>query len=145
LIGFPQRQVNAGIQRRSETGQNRPSIAQGCSLIPAAPNVPPLLPTTTGESAVTPSGSSFDPAATNDVDSGADTDTENCVNSGPICDRSLELTPDPTKCPNMPTLTYTVKFPTPGNFKFVCLIHRDMTGVIHVLTTAASLPHNVDV
>jgi plastocyanin len=38
--------------------------------------------------------------------------------------------------------TYTVKFPTPGNFKFVCLIHSDMTGVVHVLPLTATLPHN---
>ena len=124
------------------TGQNRPSVAQGCAVIPAAPNVPALPSTTTGESAVTPSGSSYDPAAAAGADTGADTDNEPCVNSGPICDRALQVMPDPTKCPNMPALTCTVKFPTPGNFKFVCLIHRDMTGVVHVLSTSTALPHN---
>ena len=119
-----------------KTGQNRPSTAQGCQFIP--PSTTP-----TGESAVTLSGSSYDPTATADVDTGgADTDTEPCVNSGPICDRTLQVMPDPTKCPNMPTLTYTVTFPAPGNFKFVCLIHRDMTGVVHVLSTSTALPHN---
>src|SRR5215472_3877231 len=29
--------------------------------------------------------------------------------------------------------TYSVKFPTAGNFKLVCLVHADMTGVVHVL------------
>src|SRR6266852_7486779 len=29
--------------------------------------------------------------------------------------------------------TYTVKFPTAGNFKFVCLVHSNMTGAVHVL------------
>jgi plastocyanin len=38
--------------------------------------------------------------------------------------------------------TYTVTFPNPGNFKLVCLIHRDMTGVIHVLDLLANLPHD---
>lgn len=133
-------------------GQNRPSTAQGCSVIPAAPNTPPLPSVTTNESVVTASGSSFDPSAPDDAaldpnPPTPDTDnTENCINSGSICDRSLQLTPDPTKCPNMPTLTYTVTFPKPGNFKFVCLVHRDMTGVVHVLDPAVSpkLPHDQD-
>jgi len=53
-----------------------------------------------------------------------------CVNSGIL--------------PDAPTQkkTFTVKFPTAGNFKFVCLIHADMTGVVHVLPLAATLPHN---
>ncbi|HVB54900.1 MAG TPA: plastocyanin/azurin family copper-binding protein [Candidatus Acidoferrales bacterium] len=45
--------------------------------------------------------------------------------------------------------TYTVKFPTPGNYKLVCLVHADMTGIVHVLQNtdatapfyAASLPY----
>lgn len=37
--------------------------------------------------------------------------------------------------------SFTVKFPTPGNFKLVCLVHTHMTGVIHVLPVAAKLPH----
>ncbi|MEO6966166.1 MAG: plastocyanin/azurin family copper-binding protein [Acidobacteriaceae bacterium] len=57
-----------------------------------------------------------------------------CVNSGPLADQA----------------TYTVNFPTPGNYKLVCLIHPDMNGVIHVLQNtdrsapfyAASLPYN---
>lgn len=38
--------------------------------------------------------------------------------------------------------TYSVTFPTVGNFKFVCLIHADMTGVIHVVDPSAALPHD---
>ena len=38
--------------------------------------------------------------------------------------------------------TYTVNFPTPGNFKLVCLVHVDMTGVVHVLNLAETLPHD---
>jgi plastocyanin len=38
--------------------------------------------------------------------------------------------------------TYSVTFPVAGNFKFVCLIHADMTGVVHVLDTSAVLPHD---
>ncbi len=38
--------------------------------------------------------------------------------------------------------TYTVNFPTAGNFKLVCLVHVDMTGVVHVLDPAQPLPHD---
>jgi plastocyanin len=63
-------------------------------------------------SGVQPSGSSYSGAA--------------CVNSGPMAGG----------------VTYTVKFPTPGNFKLVCLVHTDMNGTIHVLPTGAALPHD---
>ena len=59
-----------------------------------------------------PSGSSFDGSA--------------CVNSGPLAAGA----------------TYTVRFPTAGNYKLECLIHPDMTGVIHVLPLTATLPHH---
>lgn len=36
---------------------------------------------------------------------------------------------------------YSVTFPIAGNFKFVCLIHADMTGVVHVVDSAQSVPH----
>ena len=51
-----------------------------------------------------------------------------CVNSGPFVTGG----------------TYTVTFPTAGNYKLVCLVHRDMTGVVHVLDVrgALPLPHN---
>jgi len=38
--------------------------------------------------------------------------------------------------------TYTVSFPSVGNFKFVCLIHADMTGVVHVVDPSAALPRD---
>jgi plastocyanin len=38
--------------------------------------------------------------------------------------------------------TYTVNFPTAGNFKFVCLVHADMTGAVHVLDLSEPLPHD---
>jgi len=38
--------------------------------------------------------------------------------------------------------TYTVNFPTPGDFKLVCLVHVDMTGVVHVLDLSETLPHD---
>lgn len=51
-----------------------------------------------------------------------------------------------SKCVNSGTLsnkaTYTVTFPTPGNYKLVCLVHADMNGVVHVLPTSATVPYN---
>jgi plastocyanin len=37
--------------------------------------------------------------------------------------------------------TYTVTFPTAGNFKLVCLVHNNMTGAVHVLDPKEKLPH----
>ena len=39
-------------------------------------------------------------------------------------------------------VNYTVNFPTAGNYKLVCLVHSDMTGVVHVLGPLETLPHN---
>lgn len=36
----------------------------------------------------------------------------------------------------------TVTFPIAGNFKLVCLIHEDMTGIVHVLDSSQPLPHD---
>ena len=33
--------------------------------------------------------------------------------------------------------TFTVKFPNPGNYKLVCLVHTDMNGTVHVLANTA--------
>jgi plastocyanin len=52
-----------------------------------------------------------------------------CVNSGRI---------------GMAGTTYTVTFPSPGNFKLVCLIHANMTGMVHVLGPVEPLPHDQD-
>jgi plastocyanin len=53
-----------------------------------------------------------------------------------------------TTCVSAPPLlagdSYTVKFPKAGNYKLICLVHPHMTGVIHVLASAADLPHNQD-
>jgi plastocyanin len=38
--------------------------------------------------------------------------------------------------------SFTVTFPSVGNFKLVCLVHPDMTGVVHVLDTSVPLPHD---
>jgi plastocyanin len=60
----------------------------------------------------TPDGSSFDNSA--------------CVSSAP----------------STPGQTYTVSFPSAGNFKLVCLVHTRMTGAIHVLSLSETLPHD---
>jgi plastocyanin len=59
----------------------------------------------------TPNGSSFDGAV--------------CVNSGTLTEPA----------------TYTVMFPKAGNFKVVCLVHNNMTGIVHVLNVSQPLPH----
>src|SRR5258708_30092877 len=52
---------------------------------------------------------------------------------------------DGSTCVSTPPLpkgqTFSVTFPTPGNYKLVCLVHADMTGVVHVLDTTVPLPH----
>ena len=51
---------------------------------------------------------------------------------------------DGSRCVTSPELvngqTYTVHFPTVGNFKLVCLVHPSMTGTVHVLGVSESLP-----
>jgi plastocyanin len=63
----------------------------------------------------TPDGSAFDGSG--------------CVNSGRITTAGT---------------TYTVVFPTPGNYRLVCLIHVNMTGLVHVLNASEPLPHDQD-
>ena len=65
----------------------------------------------TGCPGATPDGSSFDGTT--------------CVNSRDV------LIDGPT---------YTVTFPTTGNFKLTCLVHLNMTGVVHVLDRSQELP-----
>jgi plastocyanin len=51
-----------------------------------------------------------------------------------------------TACVNSGTFasgqTYTVNFPTAGNFKLVCLVHANMTAMVHVLNLTETLPHD---
>jgi plastocyanin len=51
---------------------------------------------------------------------------------------------DGSSCVTTPPLvigsTFTVQFPVTGNYKLVCLVHENMTGVVHVLDSAANLP-----
>jgi plastocyanin len=58
--------------------------------------------------------------------SGSTEDGMSCVNSGALLNGQ----------------GYSVVFPTPGNYKLVCLVHNNMTGMIHVLEAGAALPHN---
>ncbi len=55
---------------------------------------------------------------------------------------------DGTKCVSTPFFlkgaSFTVSFPQTGNFKFVCLVHNNMTGVVHVLELGEVLPHDQD-
>ena len=51
---------------------------------------------------------------------------------------------DGSTCVTTPPLVkgqaFTVQFPLRGNYKLVCLVHENMTGVVHVLEPAAKLP-----
>jgi plastocyanin len=55
---------------------------------------------------------------------------------------------DGSVCLSTPPLlsgqTYTVTFPSPGNFKLVCLVHANMTAVVHVFPSSSALPHDQD-
>ncbi len=55
---------------------------------------------------------------------------------------------DGTTCISTPALakgqSFTIAFPTAGNFKLVCLVHANMTGVVHVLDLSQPLPHQQD-
>jgi plastocyanin len=69
----------------------------------------------TGCPGITPDGSAFDGSV--------------CVNSGRVTTAGT---------------TYTVAFPSPGNYTVVCLIHANMTGTVHVLAPSKPLPHDQD-
>jgi plastocyanin len=84
------------------------------------PGFGPVFGVPVGCPGLTPDGSSFDGTA--------------CVTTG-----VLLLGEDTGPTASAPT--YTVNFPAAGNFKFVCLIHADMTGMVHVLNASETLPH----
>jgi plastocyanin len=71
----------------------------------------PAFPVGCAPGGVQPSGSNYDASA--------------CVNSGPL----------------LVGATYSVRFPVKGNFKLVCLVHSEMTGVVHVLAQSEALPY----
>src|SRR5260370_12037543 len=64
-----------------------------------------------------------------DAPNGLNFDGSSCVNSGRITTKGQ---------------TYTVTFSTPGNYRLVCLIHVNMTGIVHVLDLSVPLPHDQD-
>jgi plastocyanin len=80
----------------------------------------PIFGIPVGCPGLTPDGSSFDGSS--------------CVTTG-----VLLLDENTTSPPN-----YSVYFPSAGNFKFVCLVHADMTGVVHVMHSSDPLPHDQD-
>ncbi len=84
------------------------------------PGFGPIFGVPVGCPGLTPDGSSFDGSA--------------CVTTG-------ILLMDPNSGPTASAPTYSVSFPAVGNFKFVCLVHADMTGVVHVLNASETLPH----
>lgn len=57
---------------------------------------------------------------------------------------SSPATFDGTTCVTTPPLVkgqeFSVTFPTQGNYKLVCLVHENMTGVVHVLDPSSPLP-----
>jgi plastocyanin len=71
------------------------------------------------------------------VPDGFSFDGSTCVTSG-----ILRLPDDTKSTANAPT--YSVSFPTAGNFKFVDLLHTDMTGLVHVLNLSEILPYDQD-
>jgi len=87
---------------------------------PAA--IGPVFPVEIGCPGTTPDGSSFDGSS--------------CLHSGAFL---LDDTVPTTSVPS-----YSVRFPSTGNFKFVCLFHSDMTGQVHVLDLSQPLPHTQD-
>jgi plastocyanin len=58
---------------------------------------------------------------------GSSFDGSGCVNSGRIATAGT---------------TYTVAFPSPGNYRLVCLVHVNMTGIVHVLNPLEPLPND---
>ena len=70
---------------------------------------------------MTPDGSSFDGTS--------------CVNSGTYCTEAVG------SC-SVSGQSYSVSFPVAGNFKLVCLVHAEMTGVVHVLNLSEPLPQD---
>lgn len=57
---------------------------------------------------------------------GSDESGSNCVNSGLLANGQ----------------SYSVTFHKPGNYKLVCLLHTNMTAVVHVFDPSQELPHN---
>jgi plastocyanin len=86
------------------------------------PGFGPTFGVPVGCPGLTADGSSFDGSA--------------CVTTGVLLLDDTETTAS--------AQTYSVSFPAAGNFKFVCLVHADMTGVVHVFDAPEPLPHYQD-
>jgi plastocyanin len=84
------------------------------------PGFGPTFGVIVGCPGVTPDGSNYDGSA--------------CVTSDVL------MLPE-NSAPGDEPPSYSVTFPSTGKFKFVCLIHADMTGVVHVVAPSAPLPH----
>ena len=87
------------------------------------PGFGPIFGIPVGCPGLTPDGSSFDGSV--------------CVTTGILLQDENSATA--TSAPN-----YSVTFPAAGNFKFVCLLHADMTGVVHVVNLSEPLPRDQD-
>jgi len=70
--------------------------------------------------------------------------TVGCPGFAPGGSATLDASTCLTTAPLTTGQTFTVTFPSAGNFKMVCLVHVNMTGVIHVLNTSTPLPHDQD-
>ena len=84
------------------------------------PNFGPVFGVSVGCPGTTPDGSPFDGSS--------------CVNSGLLGQGPVTVGPG--------LQTYSVTFPSPGNFKLSCLVHPDMEGTVHVVTASTPLPHD---
>jgi len=86
------------------------------------PGFGPIFGVVVGCPGTTPDGSTFDNSA--------------CVSTGVLRLDDSQTAAD--------AKSYSVVFPAAGNFKFVCLLHADMTGLVHVVDASATLPHDQD-
>jgi len=59
-----------------------------------------------------------------------------------VVDGTTCVTSQATSIPSPTPPTFTVIFPTPGNYEIVCLVHPEMFGVIHVLGASEILPYD---
>ena len=71
---------------------------------------------------------------------GVTPDESSCTGSSCVSSGILLLPEDAG--PDAIPPSYSIVFPVPGNFKFVCLVHADMTGVVHVRSLSDTLPHD---
>jgi plastocyanin len=65
-----------------------------------------------------------------------------CLGYSPDGSATVDGSTCVTTTPSVSGQTFTVTFPVAGNFKIVCLVHANMTGVVHVLNLSQALPHN---